>query len=117
MTLTLPFPPSALLPNRARGLHWAKKGRIASEYRQAVGWTARTDWGRRRPLRPPVTLAVMFVVADNRRRDVDNLVAAFKAGLDGLVDAGVIVGDHWQGLTISYTVERGTSAHVRIEVT
>ena len=115
MTLTLPFPPASLSPNRARSLHWAAKAGIAREYREACGWAARADWGTSPPLTPPVALTVTFVVGNGRRYDRDNLIAAFKAGQDGLVDAGVIDRDDWQALTVAYAVERGPKAEVRIE--
>ena len=108
------FPPKALNPNARSG--WREKARTAKEYRWACCIDARLVWGQREPLVPPVSMAVTFVVKDKRKRDMDNLIAMFKAGQDGMVDAGVLAGDHWQGLTVSYTVEQGPRAFVRVTV-
>jgi Holliday junction resolvase RusA-like endonuclease len=37
-----------------------------------------------------------FYVPENRRRDAANMVQQCKPFVDGLVDAGLIEGDHWQ---------------------
>lgn len=45
---------------------------------------------------PPIDRAhagIVWLVADNRRRDPDNLAATLKPALDGLVIAGVLVDD------------------------
>jgi len=41
----------------------------------------------------------MFFVPDRRRRDEANLIQSCKPAIDGVVDAGVIEGDHWEKLT------------------
>jgi Holliday junction resolvase RusA-like endonuclease len=117
MKLTLPFPPASLSPNRARSLHWAQKARIAAQYREECGWAAKAVWGDRPPLTTPVTLAVTFVVADGRRHDKDNLISAFKSGLDGLVDAGVLLDDDYRLVDVNYAnVKRGPERYVEVEV-
>lgn len=114
--IILPFPPQRLNPNRARGLHYMTRANQARNYRTDCSWAAKAVWGNREPMTPPVTMAVTFIVPDRRRRDDDNLIAAFKPGRDGLVDAGVLSGDHYQGLTVTYTVEQGESFAVRVEL-
>ena len=92
LTLTLPLPPRELSPN-AR-LHHFPKAEVTKEYRRRVYiqcMIQRGEWGRRETGRYLVTETYRF--ADRRKRDVRNLFAAFKAGEDGLVDAGIIPGD------------------------
>ena len=61
---------------------------------------------------------VTFIVPDKRRRDKTNFASAFKAGLDGLVDAGVIVDDSYEHIDDQYHIvyEKGKSMTI-VEVT
>ena len=54
---------------------------------------------------------VTFIVPDRRRRDKTNFASAFKAGLDGLVDAGIIKDDSYECCDDQYHVvyEKGVS--------
>lgn len=45
----------------------------------------------------PVTIVYKFYVQDNRRRDIDNMIASIN---DAIVKAGIIQDDSWQCLTI-----------------
>ena len=45
-------------------------------------------------IRQPVQIWAEFRFPDDRRRDTGNLYPTIKALLDGLVDAGVLCGDH-----------------------
>ena len=45
----------------------------------------------------PVTITYKFYVQDNRRRDIDNMIASVN---DALVKAGVLQDDTWQMLSI-----------------
>lgn len=118
LTITAPLPPKELSPNRARGQHWGTKSRCAGDYRRTIAMLAmseRIQWERRRlnqwvpaelarislefGIRNPVIRG--FDVA-YRPKDTDNAIASFKAGQDGLRDAGVIFDDDYLHL------ERGT---------
>lgn len=37
-----------------------------------------------------------FFVPDNKRRDTVNMMQMEKATIDGIVDSGLVSGDHWQ---------------------
>lgn len=82
-SVLLPWPPTELSPN-ARG-HWAKRSRAAKSYRLQCFLLARKA-GLVAPV-GRVLLSLEFLPPDARRRDDDNLLAAFKAGRDGLADA------------------------------
>ena len=45
----------------------------------------------------PVTIVYKFYVQDNRRRDIDNMIASIN---DALVSSGIIQDDSWQFLSI-----------------
>ena len=101
ITIRLPWPPKELSPN-AR-VHWAKKAGVSQKYRQdarvltlceiasaGINWVE--CYNVRLTFRPP----------DRRRRDLDNMLASIKAGIDGIADA-IQVDDQYFTLTL----ERG----------
>ena len=51
-------------------------------------------------------LTITFRASDKRRRDIDNLLSASKAYIDGLVAAGVIVDDSSDNLSYSLYYEK-----------
>lgn len=83
MRLILPWPPRELSPN-ARS-HWAKKAKAAKSYRHACRIITFAS-GIKAP-EGRILLVLEFVPPSRQRRDDDNLVAAFKAGRDGIADA------------------------------
>ena len=95
--LALPAPPSELSPNSR--LQWWERNPIKRMYQDAVlvdvlnAKRAYEVEGAVFPLVEPVTMTVTFLLPDKRHRDWDNLIAAFKAGQDTIVRAGIISGD------------------------
>ena len=118
----LPFPPPTLSPN-AR-LSWQKKCNITHGYRFACSLLAlnvRRDLERQGmtfPLRVPVTMIVTFVLTSQaRRRDWTNLIGAWKAGEDGIVDAGVLADDSIQTIgRIGYETAQGPKQEVWVRI-
>ena len=90
MRFTLPWPPSALNPN-AR-VHWSVKGRSVRRYRVDARLMATMASGTF--CKPSVGL--VFHPPDKRRRDLDNCLASFKAGLDGIADALGVNDSHFR---------------------
>lgn len=92
-TCFLDLPPRELHQNTARVGHWSVKSKAVKLYRSAAHAMAIAA-GRPRscPWRA-ARLSVQFRVPDKRRRDVLNYLAALKSGIDGIVDAGVLVDD------------------------
>ena len=65
----------------------------------------------------PVTVRFVWTVTDARRRDAGASSPSLKAALDGLVDAGLLSGDHSQIVTEeSCRIERGDRPGCRIEI-
>ena len=81
--VVLPWPPAALSPN-ARG-HWSRRSKAAKAYRMQCFLFA-LQAGLVAP-EGRILLDLEFLPPTRRRRDDDNLTAAFKAGRDGLADA------------------------------
>jgi crossover junction endodeoxyribonuclease RusA len=85
MILTLPWPPRILSPNNRS--HWAKKSPVRAKYRADCTYAALAAGV---PVLPPegkIKLLLTFCPPDERKRDDDNFISAFKSGRDGLADA------------------------------
>lgn len=88
IVVSLPWPPLELNPNKR--LHWSRKSRAARLYRNMCYVLARNAISEHQHHFAGVrkmVLAIEFCPPDKRRRDDDNMLAAFKAGRDGLADA------------------------------
>lgn len=109
------LPPKECHPNW-RG-HWAAKYRASQVYKQMVyicAWEARREAQWKAPDKADVKLT--FHLKGKRKHDLDNLISAFKAGLDSLVIAQVIKDDDDQHITLAAEVVRGTEDYVEVLV-
>lgn len=88
----LPWPTSDLSPN-ARG-HWAIKARAKKAYRTLCAWEAQSQ-GLGRIYAERLHLKITFVPPNRRARDLDNLLASIKSGLDGLCDVLGVDDSKW----------------------
>lgn len=81
MKFILPWPHKDLLPN-AR-VHWARKAKRAKMYKNdcIICIQGSTD---RKDLRGASRFIVTFRAPDNRKRDTDGMVGAFKHGFDAI---------------------------------
>ncbi len=115
-TFTMPgLPPWELNPNQrlVRHVVAAAKAQARSDMIAVVreqGWFG--------PGVLYATLTITFVATDRRRRDYDNLLAACKGWIDGLVDADVLQFDDTAHLKINldYQVDVDGEAMTRFEV-
>lgn len=76
--------------NAERGMHWARHGALTAEWRQAF-WAIALE--NKRPRMQRVDIEVTQTTKTKRMPDPVACFGAFKAALDGLVDAGVISND------------------------
>jgi len=83
--VTLPWHPKGLSPN-AR-LHWAAKAKQAKAYRLACFALCIEAKLTKPETEGRLHLWIDFYPPDRRHRDDDNMIAAFKAGRDGIADA------------------------------
>lgn len=93
LSFVLPWPPAALSPNN--NPHWAVRARAKRSYRSACAWTARAQ-GAKRLSAEALALRIVFVPPCRRARDLDNCVAAMKAGFDGLADVLGVDDSRWR---------------------
>lgn len=82
--ISLPWPPMDVSPN-AR-VHWSKKSKAAKAYRKEC-WALVKQAGLTAPKDGPLHLWLDFYPPCKRKRDVDNCIASFKSGSDGIADA------------------------------
>lgn len=124
MTLSfeVPLPPAPCSPNSRH--HWREVAKAKKAYRGVCAFCVRDVYrqmrgqGREVPT-PPVYIHLDFYMApqrgDGRYRphDEDNARASFKAGLDGLTDAGVFPDDSAQHVRAGQTrLHSLTKAHL-----
>lgn len=94
--ISLPWPLKGLSPN-ARG-HWTKRATATKVYRQAcyvLTWQA-IRGNAAKFKNAPIAVSITFSPPDNRPRDLDNLIASIKAGLDGVAAAIGVDDAHFQ---------------------
>jgi Holliday junction resolvase RusA-like endonuclease len=112
----LPFPAPELNPNRCKGKHWASTAALRKSAREAATLlTRQASRGVTFPMGHEVSLKVVFVQPDRRRRDRDNLLAAIKQNLDGVAEALGIDDEQFNPVTVcrEYGPKPGS---VRIEI-
>lgn len=83
----LPYPLARLNPN-AR-VHWAELARVKKAYRQACLALCKEAGFKPGLFHPAqeLRLSLEFVPPTRAKRDLDNCLAAMKAGIDGISDA------------------------------
>lgn len=97
--LLLPWPCTELWPNRRH--HWRKRAAAAKAYRRDCGWLA-IEADMTLPEEGVIPLAITFRAPTRRSYDLDNALAAIKAGIDGCCDAW-----HVNDKRFTYTLSRG----------
>jgi hypothetical protein len=85
--------PDALWPNRARGRLWAYR-KAAKRYRWEAKICALRELRGDRPRHTcPAFLRILFAKRRGKFPDADNVIAALKPAIDGIVDAGILADD------------------------
>ena len=112
--LTFPWERPPLNANQR--LHWAKKASLTKNVRESARL-----WARKLPKsQRHITVQLVWVVTDRRRRDSDNIYPTFKAMCDGIVDAGIVPDDTPEYMTKLAPIirhEPGGTARLELEVT
>lgn len=96
-------------------MHWRRKAELTKSIR-AGAWIL-TNVQHLPKIRGPVRVVFVWTVTDNRRRDAGASAPTSKAALDGIVDSGLLPGDHSTIVTSeSYRIEVGDKPGCRIEI-
>lgn len=112
VTVNLPWPHKDLSPN-ARG-HWAKKAKAKKKARHDAAACA-LEAGVRHISGNSLLVKVVFCPPDNRHRDLDNMLASLKAGLDGIADVVGIDDRFWALSMYRSDAVKGGVARVEIQ--
>lgn len=110
--LFLPFPQKVLSPNARH--HWAKLASFKKAYRKVCGWKAKAD-GLGQIDADALDVKVTFFPPDKRRRDLDNMLASLKSGLDGVSDVCGIDDSKWT-ITLCKAASVAPDGMVKIEL-
>ena len=102
-TIVLPWPPKELSPNGR--VHRLKKAAVAKKYREACFWITKESKVKISDKRVPIS--IIFYEPDRRSRDLDNMLAAIKSGIDGMADALGVNDKIFRPLTIDVADQIG----------
>lgn len=100
MILRLPFPDSKLFPNAKNGKSWkvSHAAKVsAREYAYTAAKQAQAGFSDKGGAIP---LSIVFCQPDNRKRDLDNMLAAMKSALDGVAEALGVDDKRFRPITI-----------------
>lgn len=106
--ITLPFPSRDLMPNRKNGKHWSSSNSAKVKAKDA-GFLASKELGL---LIKPTILDITYILPDKRKRDLDNLLAASKAYIDGICLALGIDDNCFDCIIISRGYDKGNGRMV-----
>ena len=95
--------------------HWRAKSAMVKAMRELAAWQAKI--GDYEPITGSHKVSYRFYFPDNRKRDLINWAQSCKPYIDGIVDAGIIEGDHWQISGIGTITACVDKANPRIEIT
>lgn len=87
MILRLPFPNSALLPNRRNGKHWGNTATAKAAARDGAYYITKQQMGDYKPPEGSIALSLLFLTPDKRKRDLDGMLSSAKHALDGIAQA------------------------------
>ena len=105
MRIVLPdLPPAAANPNNRSHHHTINKVR-AKQHEEMIAYVL--EQGRPDTPMERAHITITWRAKDKRTRDADNLFAAMKGSIDGLVKAGVLVDDSAKYLSYSLYYEWG----------
>ncbi len=117
LTILLPWVDARLMPNRKNGAAWQSSHAAKIQAREDGHHSARCSLGRN-TLASAATypLRLTFVAPDNRHRDLDNMLAASKATLDGVAKALGVDDKLFRPITLDAAVDVKKRGFVLVEI-
>ena len=116
MKIVLPWPDMSLMPNRKNGRHWAGTQAAKVRARQDGYYAAKeVKEGTCLP-DGNIPLRITFMAPDKRHRDLDNLLAAMKASLDGIAQALGVDDKQFRPITVDAGCSENKTGRVIVEV-
>ena len=112
--ISLPWPVPILFPNGQKKANWYTIAAARRKARQD-GANAALEAGWRKSNHHSAEVSITFHPPDNRKRDLDNMLAAIKSALDGVSDTIGIDDSTWSlRIAKGEVVEHGM---VQLEIT
>lgn len=111
--IELPWPPRSLWPNVAVREHWTRKAKALKQYREDASLLCIIQRVPR--MKAPVSARFTFCPPDKRARDLDNMLAATKAGIDSIAAHIGVDDQHWSMTIARGEVRKGGAVVVEIE--
>lgn len=117
LTFQIPWPSSALMPNRKHGNHWARTqgAKVSAKHdgyyaaKNALGLNSLVPSDR-------VAVRLTFAMPDRRPRDLDNLLSACKPALDGIAHALGVNDRAFKPLTLTDGIDANKTGFVLVEI-
>lgn len=117
LTIKLPWVDSRLMPNRKNGRHWGGSQDAKVRARQDGHMSTLAALGRNKMLlSKTVGVRITYAAPDNRHRDLDNLLAASKASLDGIAKALGVDDKCFRPITLDAAVDTQKQGFVLVEI-
>ncbi len=108
--VVIPWPSRDLSPNSRK--HWARRAKAAKAYRATSHWLCRERGVGK--MSGALMVSITFHPPDARRRDIDNMLASIKSGLDGISDAVGVDDSSWEISISKGKPEHGGKVVVRL---
>ena len=112
IVIELPFPPSELMPNRKNGKHWGSTHDIKTGARETAYKATQKAMEAWKEPEGNIPISILFVSPDKRHRDLDNLLAASKAAVDGIAEALGVNDKRFRPILIDSAYAGGVGATV-----
>jgi len=121
MIIRLPFPAPKLFPNRKNGNHWTTTSAVKDAQKNAAYMltkealqTTKAEWPEGN-----IPLSLVYLTPDKRKRDLDNMLAASKALIDGMAKALEVDDSRFKPILVDWILgpkEGGLIAAVGINI-
>lgn len=115
-TILLPYPPAELLPNKP--IHYMKRGALKKKLRAECNYvsTINPTFKKMAAGKDCIPLKIVFVMP-HAKCDLDNLLASFKAGIDGMADALGVNDRRFRPIIVNDRLKSKEAKAGRVEVT
>lgn len=117
LTIILPWPDTALMPNKKNGRHWGNTQAAKVRARQDGYFGAKQALGANTlAMADRMPTRITFVAPDRRSRDIDGLLGCIKANLDGIAQAIGIDDKHFRPMTLDDGLDKEKKGFVIVEI-
>lgn len=112
MILELDYPCAELMPNRKNGKHWASTKNVKDICFNRAFYFTKQALNGKKYRDDKIALVITFIQSDKRHRDLDNMLAASKAAIDGIAKAIGVDDKNFEPITIKRGYNKLQSATI-----